>query len=299
MVMATIELTREAISQLRFLDTTGLKPGEYEFPDFLIIGPQRTGTTWLKKNLGDHAQIFMSSPKELHFFNYLILKEKGGRFYHSDRLEWYSNNFKLDLRNFVKKNLWNIKYFKTIQARDLNYRQFCSALVKGEATASYAAMDGCLINEITTLHPDIKVIMLIRHPVDRAWSHAKKDLLLVRNRSLEEVDFAEFVELYTDEFQLKCGRYTDIIDKWRKYVRPDNFFVGFFSDISNDPNGLLKRILNFLGVESDLRHLKNGSASNVINPTADLKVPERHQEFLRQLFAQEITALNRTFNLSW
>ena len=38
------------------------------FPDFFIVGPQRTGTTWLHAHLRFHPQIFLAEPKELFFF---------------------------------------------------------------------------------------------------------------------------------------------------------------------------------------------------------------------------------------
>ena len=47
--------------------TSGARP----LPDFLIIGPQRTGTTWLHAHLRFHPQIFLSEPKELYFFSSL------------------------------------------------------------------------------------------------------------------------------------------------------------------------------------------------------------------------------------
>jgi hypothetical protein len=40
-----------------------------KFPDFLIIGAQKAGTTWLHRNIQTHPQIWMPKEKELHYFD--------------------------------------------------------------------------------------------------------------------------------------------------------------------------------------------------------------------------------------
>ena len=55
------------------------------FPDFLILGPQRTGTTWLHAHLRYHPQIFLTEPKELYFFS--SLKTRDPRRFVTDQLD--------------------------------------------------------------------------------------------------------------------------------------------------------------------------------------------------------------------
>ena len=57
------------------------------FPDFLIVGPQRTGTTWLAHNIKNHPQIIFSQPKELFFFD--LLSKSDHPLYTSNDLTWY------------------------------------------------------------------------------------------------------------------------------------------------------------------------------------------------------------------
>ncbi len=58
-----------------------------------------------------------------------------------------------------------------------------SPRIRGEATASYAALPEEVIREIATLNPEIKAILMIRDPLERAWSHARKDLLIEGQRA--------------------------------------------------------------------------------------------------------------------
>src|SRR3990172_4024171 len=61
------DTTRQALQYVRVSDDVDLA----YFPDFLIVGPQRTGTTWLHAHLRSHPEIMLAEPKELFFFSSL------------------------------------------------------------------------------------------------------------------------------------------------------------------------------------------------------------------------------------
>lgn len=296
--MAKIHVTPDKIEKLQYINKEGLKPGIYNFPDFLIIGPQRTGTTWLSDNLASIPNIFIPSKKELHFFNSLIKKENN-KFFSSDRLEWYSKKLTPTIWTFVKRNIKILRTTRKINAINCSYNKYSSPFVIGEATATYAAMDEELVREIIILNPDVKIIMLIRHPVDRAWSHAKLKFTNSDKRNINEVTFNEFINFYTGTYEKRCGVYTEIIKKWQKYVKKENFFIGFFDDIAARPHELLARILGFLGVPGSENVIKKDMSERVINPTISKEIPESHKEFLFNLFKDEIQRLNSMFHLNW
>lgn len=295
--MPEIELTLYKISKLRFINKSRLKAGVYNFPDFLLIGPQRTGTSWLFKNMSNHPEIFMPYEKELFFFSRLI--NKSVKYYYSDRIEWYSSKFKPTLWNFVRLNISNLKSFRNIKSLNLNFKRIYSSNLKGEATTSYAAMDEALIKEIVILNPDIKIIMLLRHPVDRAWSHAKKDLLRDPKKSISEVDFRAFKKFYTSEYQIRCGQYINIISNWKKYIKDGNFLIDFFDNIIKNPSDLLLRIFKFLGVSNNPTYINSSLSRQIINPTGKVIMPETHKQLLIQLFQSEINKVNDKYGIDW
>lgn len=301
--MATISLTKELISKLKHINIDSLKTGKYNFPDFIIIGPQRTGTTWLHHNLIKHPQIFMPSQKELFFFCNLIDKE-ANRHYYSDRLEWYSDKFASfnieNLVNFLKMNVKNVVINRKPEGTLCRFRHYLgNNVIKGEATASYAAMDESLIRELICLKPDIKIIMFIRHPYDRAWSHAKKDLVRESSRSFEDVTLEEFKEFFSSDYQVRCGRYTDIIEQWQKFTKKEQLFVGVFDDIKKAPKNVLKDVFSFLGVSVNENYIEDQLSATVINPTGKQPIPDAHKEILKNLFAEEIGKMNSRFGLDW
>lgn len=274
--------TRHALRYVKLPDDGVVEP----FPDFLIAGPQRTGTTWLHAHLRHHPEIMLAEPKELFFFS--SLKDPGGRRFRSNELRWYQQFFREPVHRVLLRHLMCLR----------RYGELYRPKVKGEATASYAALDRDVIEEIVALKPGIKAILMLRNPVDRAWSHAKKDLSRNRQRPLQEVSPAEFERFFTDPYQLRCARYCENIDNWSACLQPGNLFVGRFDDIARQPDHLLLDVMTFLGVKSDRRYVSPGVRQRV-NPTGASRVPERHRRFLTGLFQDELSRLEERFGLAW
>ena len=288
---------------------------EGNFPDFMIVGPQRTGTTWLSANLRYHPEIFLSYPKELYFFNRLQ-QEGCGYSLHWEKFGWHvvSRGARALMRELVK--IWFMDVYKTgrLRADELEWYlrffeddDFVTATIKrlegehtgggsgeprvrGEATASYAVLDPDIIREIVTINPDLKVVLMVRDPVERAWSHAKKDLIRDGGRSLSSIPVQVIVDYLSDEYLVKCGFYTKAIANWRGFLKPEHLFIGSYSDIEARGAELLTDIFGFLGVEQNDRYI-NPRSRTVINKTSDLEMPAECRAFLQEIYAEEMARL--------
>lgn len=256
------------------------------FPDFLILGPQRTGTTWLHAQLRFHPDVFLAEPKELFFFS--SLKNPASPRFRSRRLDWYLGFFQDPLWRRLVKNAITLR----------RYRELYRPKVRGEATASYAALDRDVIEEIVALNPRIKAILMVRNPVDRAWSHAKKDLLRKTGRKLEEVPDAELRRFLTDDYQRRCARFVEQCDNWSAALAEGHLLVRFFDEIATRPEALLLDVMAFLGVRAEPRFV-SPAVRRAVNPTAAAPIPEHYRQLLRDLFAPEIESLNQRFGLRW
>ena len=256
------------------------------FPDFMIIGPQRTGTTWLHAHLRFHPQVMLSEPKELYFFS--SLKTRHPNRFVSDELAHYLRFFRDPLWLRAAKTGWSL----------WKYRQVYHPIVRGEATASYAALDPDVIADITALNPDLRAILMIRNPVERAWSHAKKDLVRNRKRNFADVSDEEFCAFFRDPYQLRCGHYLDQYENWSAQLRPGHLFVGSFDDIATRPEELMLDVMRFLGVRAERGYI-DPSVRSPVNPTEATRIPPQHRRFLEDLFADDLAKLKARFGLSW
>jgi len=276
--------TRQKLRWVQVSDPAGVRLER--FPDFLIVGPQRTGTTWLHAHLRLHPQIFLSEPKELFYFS--SLKEADKPRFPSRELSTYLRYFRDPPWRFALRSalaLWN-------------FGELYRPRVRGEATASYAALDADVIAEIAALRPEVKVILMVRDPIERAWSHAKKDLVRNRGRRFEDVGASEFVDFFTSDYQRRCAQYVANADRWSAALRPGHVFVGLFDDIATRPVELLLDAMTFLGVRSERRYVSKEVGERV-NPTGASRIPEEHRRFLEDLLAPEVAALRERFGLSW
>lgn len=277
------EATRQ---RLRYVRVPAADVDLAYFPDFLIVGPQRTGTTWLHAHLRYHPEIMLSEPKELYFFSSLKAPESGR--FRSNELAWY-------LR-FFHEPLWRVMLRHGISL--WRFRELYRPKIRGEATASYAALDRDVIEDIVALNPEVKVILMIRNPVDRAWSHAKKDLVRNRKRRFEDVAAGDFERFFADPYQRRCAQYVENIDNWSACLRPGHLLVGVFDDIDTRPEALLLEVMAFLGVSSDRRYI-SAEVREPVNPTEANRIPEHYRRLLEELLRDDLVKLDERLGLSW
>lgn len=278
-------LSTEARARLRWVQVAGDRVDVSRFPDFLIIGPQRTGTTWLHANLRLHPELMLSEPKEVLFFN--RLKQPDHPKFQSNQLEWYLRCFREPPWRAAAKMAYCLWH----------YRRPYWPWQRGEASASYAALDPDVIDEIVAINPDIKAMLMIRDPIERAWSHAKKDLVRNRKRKFNEVSEAEFRAFFTDPYQLRCAQYVENFDNWSARLRPGHVFVGLFDDIATRPEALLREAMQFLGIDGDARFI-GAMAREEVNPAGGRGIPEPYRSILEGLLATECRKLEERFGVA-
>ncbi|WP_309397071.1 sulfotransferase domain-containing protein [Cerasicoccus maritimus] len=285
--MASISIQK---SDLRYCEIDGESLSSNAFPDFLIVGPQRTGTTWLAENLAVHPEILFSTPKEMFYFNRLTQPDHPQ--FETRSLEWYLDYFRLSPKERLCRQIAYFRY----------YKQLFRIKAIGEGTASYAAMlPPETIDEILTLNPEIKVIIMLRNPIKRAWAHLKIDisnqsLYNAKYRTIEDIPSAEVEAFLTSDYQRGCGNFSAIHSLWKSKVATGNLFVGLFDDLRDNPEQLLLDTMRFIGVQAHEKFLTH-RMGKVVSPT-DKKndkraLPERYEAILRDLFANEIDWVNQ------
>lgn len=186
-------------------------------PDFLIIGVQKAGTSSLYYYLAQHPQIGMSLEKELHYYNYHVLRGKGRG--------WYKSFFPLKFKSRGK--------------------------ITGEASPYYL-FDGAAPARIKADIPNVKLIALLREPVDRAYSSYS-----MNKRQQQRADFPSFEDAIANEdmsqeesrLYLYRGRYAEHIRPWLACFPRDSILFVRSEEFFADPRAALDEVYDFLGVE--------------------------------------------------
>ena len=245
----------------------------------MIIGPQRTGTTWLYRNLRQHPRLFFPDFKETYFFS--TLGDPGHPRFRFQTLEEYLKIFRDSPSGFIKKNYDCLRKSHT----------FYYPTQRGEATASYATLPEEVIREITLFNPSLKAILMLRDPIERAWSHFKKDLLRGDNAG-NAVTLSTCQSFFEKQSQQRLADYDTMVDQWKKHLKPGHLFLGDFQKIKEAPSQILKEILSFLGVTTKAL-FQNRHLTETINPTDKVEMSEEIHAYLHQIFAKEVASYRR------
>ncbi len=180
--------------------------------DFIGIGAQKAGSSWLSENLKKHPDINLYKKKEIEFFN--------------DRYSFYQ---KLDRKNYRKGIKWYLDQLK-----------LKSDKINGEISPDYIWDEKCA-KRIKKDFPDVKIIAILRNPVKRAQSQylfASQSLFIASTFEEAVKKFPGFIERGLYYKQLK--RYYNLFPK--KQIK-----IILFEDIVNNPEKVIKDIQKYLG----------------------------------------------------
>ncbi|MDT5156678.1 MAG: hypothetical protein QOC99_240 [Acidobacteriota bacterium] len=201
-------------------------------PNFLVIGAGKSGTTALHRYLKQHPQIFMSTPKELRFFP----------FEHEKPIFWGPSD-DVDTATMVT----NLENYRGHFAAGADYP------ARGESSPLYLYYPQTA-GRIRHHIPEAKLIAILRHPADRAYSQ----FLMKRRDGRERLSF--FEALAAEEQRIADGwshhwhyrqrgfyaaqlkPYFDLFDE--KQLR-----VYLYEDYITDPVGFMQDIFRFLNVD--------------------------------------------------
>jgi hypothetical protein len=271
-------------------------------PDFLVIGAQKAGTTWLHQNLKAHPQIWLPPEKEIHFFDLPPLLPFAALALAPARSirHWGRYRLRRDYRK-VKAGeqpaSWYLRYYFQPRTRRW-YRSLFQpgpGQVAGETTPRYAVLGDRGVAKVHALLPDVKIIYLLRDPIERAWS----DLAMFHSAKfghagLATVDEPRIFDFLCHSQQLAHSRYAANLARWERFYRPTQILVDFQDRMREAPGPLLHDIHRFLEVEVSERFVPS-AASRKVNSHPYPAMPEHVAPILARLLIDDIEGMHRRF----
>lgn len=204
-------------------------------PDFIIFGVSRSGTTSLYQYLSQHPNVEPCAIKEPRFFD---------QYYHRG-INWYRMNFPSKWQKFIFTKVKHKKF------------------ITGEASGAYL-QNPHAPKRIHNLNPNMKLILLLRNPVDRAFSHY---LRKIKNDS-EKLSFEEAIDqeksriegeqekmeqnekYYSPTYHalsyLTTGLYSVRLKRWLKYFSMKQILILSNEEFLSDPQKIYDKTLEFL-----------------------------------------------------
>lgn len=240
-----------------------------KYPDFLIVGSQKAGTTSLYNYIAQHSKILQPKEKELHYF---------------------------DNRFHRKSSIW---YRACMPIAKKGYYTF-------EATPGYMFHPKCA-ERIWRLLPNIKLIFILRNPIDRAYSHyqmnkrggiepfdfntaiekEKDRLRFERNRVFNDDNFEW--KIYSNFSYLERGKYILQIKRFLNFFPQEHLFITTLDDLEINPEAVLSSIFDFLNLEQE--NIKINKKFNSFEYSKDIdtatikKLKEYFSQYNEELFS--------------
>ncbi|MBK4729296.1 sulfotransferase domain-containing protein [Oxynema sp. CENA135] len=244
-------------------------------PDFLIIGAQKCGTTSLYHYLVQHPKIIPARQKEVHFFD--LNFDRG--------LEWYAAQF------FPES--------------------YEDGRLTGEASPYYV-FHPLVAKRVYESFPKIKLILLLRNPIDRAWSHYHHEVRWgFESLSFEEAIASEPKRLAGEEEKMRedpsyysynhqhytylaRGIYAEQIAEWLQYFDRDRLLILKSEELSTHPDEMMAETCAFLGVEAIAV-----DASTKYNSGEYSQIPEKYRQELAKYFHPHNRRLKQEFGIDF
>jgi len=241
-----------------------MKPETFTKPDFIGIGPPKTGTTWIYQNLLNHPQVEMPPDKEIRFFweryfvGKLSLREllTGDHWHVKGRRTFHKNRFKKHFSDLIKFKLNSAElcWDTTYRLGNRSYRWYASLfqqeIVSGDITAKYCELPEAEISRISQVFPRLKIIITLRDPVEREWSRAKMNLSKKPGRLLSDIKHSEFLAQFNDPPQKKANDYAPLIEQWRRFFGDDQVLVLFYDELLENPFHYFSKLCDFLAIST-------------------------------------------------
>ncbi|HDN58998.1 MAG TPA: sulfotransferase [Candidatus Marinimicrobia bacterium] len=248
---------------------------DFILPNFFIVGAAKAGTTSIYNYLKSHPDVYMSPVKEPNFFSKDIDPSKFRKDYKREPLIIKDEN------NIPDKHVAFIKDFNSYKALFKNAKGFKAI---GEASTSYLYSEVAAV-EIRKHIPDAKIIISLRNPIDRAFSHflmSLKDGLTTYNDFLKEV-FHDYESVKDRSWgvahlYLDLGLYHKQVKRYLDNFPPEQVKIILFDDLINALQNVVLELFAFLNLKTN-----TDITTNVYNKS----------EIPSPLFQKVIRILNR------
>ncbi len=206
-------------------------------PNFLVIGAGKGGTTSLHRWLAEHPQVYVSRIKETNFFTWETRRD-GSADEPLGRMEFPVRSWEEYLELFAEG---------------------AGAVARGEVSPSYLSRPA-VPARIAERLPEARLIAVLRHPVERAYS----SYLMHARDGRERRTFAEAVRqelegtadstLAAGQLRyLRIGHYYRHLSRYWERFPDERMHIELFDDLKGDPGALVGRVYRFLGVDDSFR----------------------------------------------
>lgn len=281
--------------------------------NFLVIGAQKAGTTWLDFSLRNHPDAWLPPIKELHYFDtqhavYAVRRESAYK-----ELKRVLNSPEIEQRigtPNARRRLMTLSKLAFEEYSDAMYLSIFAGITAqavGEVTPEYSVLPEAGVAHISELLGDVKIIYMLRHPVARAWSAfrmsvGRSELANILSPCLHSNQTAETSQLIYDA--ITKPSYLAYLDSRTNYQQTSRLFEQYFSQVHyiiydqlcQAPLTVLQEVCSFLNLEFQASIFVD-RVDQRKNQGIKLEMPQAVHELLTARYAEQASFVQEKFHL--
>lgn len=266
--------------------------------DFWGIGAQKSGTTWLFYNLNQLPEFSLPPEKEFHYFDRSTEYHSPNKLSESllikrvFSLSFLKGAYKFITYSLKTKDKRILKFYLKWFFSNYNDKWYLSLFkdynkIKGEITPSYSILNEVDIIRMYKMSPDAKLVLMLRNPIERAWSHYRH-FVTNENKKLSEDDILKFIN---HDKQLLRSDYKEILKKYSTIFPKEQVLIGFYDAIIDSPKQLMNEIVYFL-TENKHISIEHLDLKKIINKSMELECPKKIHDYLKIKYYDSIKELS-------
>lgn len=195
-------------------------------PTFLMAGVQKAGTSSIYKYLEQHPQVCLGTVKEPDFLQSELTPEKIA-----------------SKPTYYEKRAFRYSYEKYLE----NFSECTDKLAIGDGSVNCLFHYQTSIPRIQEYIPDAKIFVVLRHPIERAFS----DYLMHLRDAIDSQQTLPLAQQSPSSFQLRKGLYYESVKCFQETFGQEKFRVYLYDDFCQDSSKMIKSIYEFIGVSID------------------------------------------------
>jgi len=268
-------------------------------PDFLCIGMGKAGTGWLYDTCKYHPDFWMPPFKEIHYLDHRVpkipaAKRRDGK----SKRQLELNRERRGKPQFTQRDLDFFARTNAARGKPIDYQVYGDFFsvkgtqMSGDLTPGYASMEEGLIEDCMRAFPELKIVLLVRDPIARAWSHFSMKHRKNKGPAESYLDPAGLRKILSEPNKRANDRPSVIAETWKRHVPEHQFREYFFDDLVADPDRLARDFLNFMGADLG-KYAK--PPENRKADYAKLEMTPEVREVLIDAFAEEMRRCAKYF----
>ena len=275
-------------------------------PNFIAVGPEKTGTTKLYSLFKDNPQVSLPPFKEIRYWNEGNLIPRHSLKNVLTSSHWHYKSLRKNLiiklltsiRNFIffkdasiSTLLWHFRYSFGHRSNTWYSNLFSQdGTVTGDISPLYYHIPEKKIKECCKFNPDVKIIIFIRDPIDRAWSKARMNLLKHKKKRTVDFNLSEF-QAFSKNIYKEWIPYIESIHLWQSYF--PKVHIAIYDELLNNPIEWYQKICKFLGIE----YINHNNLKQKVNKGLEFDMPKECEKILFQQYGKELLQVGQRYNL--